>query len=640
MSPRASIFLVLATAHFLFQSSWCIEFVYNSNFSSTNLFLVGSATVDSPPSILTLTNDTIFSIGRGLYPSKISAAAVPLPFATSFIFSMAPYKNILPGHGFAFVFLPSAGIAAADPAQHLGIFNFTNNGDPRNRIFGVEFDVFANQEFDDIDANHVGLDVNSLSSVSSATAGFWGGKSGEKFTELKLNSGVLLDNMFVGFTGATGQLVQSHRILAWSFSNSDFSIGDALTTTNLPSFVLSKNSVIRSKGFIAGVSISSLVFIGVIGLALYAILVKRQRKWREEDVEDWETEYWPHRVHYRDVFAATKGFSEENLIGFGGNTKVYRGVLDGRNVAVKRITISPRESVSGTREFLAEVSSLGRLRHKNLVGLKGWCRKGGESLMLVYEYMEKGSVDKRIFGCEESLMLSWEERMSVIRDVASGIFYLHEGWEAKVLHRDIKASNVLLDKDMSARVGDFGLAKMNNTRQELLSTTRIVGTAGYMAPELVRTGRASTQTDVYSFGVFVLEIVCGRRPIEEGKPGLVEYVWELMGNDRVADARDERLKAKRGYAKDEVERILRIGMLCAHPDPRVRPTMRQVVQIMGDGDGEGIDREGTEVSLLERVRSSQMLGRGEGTHPTFQDVWNSVSGSISLWSSDSLLEGR
>ncbi|CAL9227169.1 unnamed protein product [Arabidopsis halleri] len=680
MFSKVSIFIFFVTSLLLFRSTTCVEFIYNSNFTTTNTLLLGNATVNSPPSILTLTNQTTFSIGRGLYPSRINASssASPLPFATSFIFSMAPFKSLSPGHGFAFVFLPFSETSAASSSQHLGLFNFTNNGDPNSRIFAVEFDVFPNQEFNDINGNHVGVDVNSLTSVASETAGFYGGRDGERFTELRLNSGenyqawiefdgsainvtmaragsrkpirplisiplnltgVLLDDMFVGFTASTGQLVQSHRILSWSFSNSNFSIGDALITRNLPSFKLSGDSVLKSKGFIAVVSSGVVLLVFVIGLLCFYV-VRRRRQGLEGDVEDWETEYWPHRVQYKDVLEATKGFSEENMIGYGGNSTVYRGVLEGKEVAVKRIMMSPRESVGGTSEFLAEVSSLGRLRHKNIVGLKGWSKKGGESLILIYEYMENGSVDKRIFDCDE--MLNWEERMRVIRDLASGMLYLHEGWESKVLHRDIKSSNVLLDKDMNARVGDFGLAKLQNTSKEMVSTTHVVGTAGYMAPELVKTGRASAQTDVYSFGVFVLEVVCGRRPIEEGREGIVEWMWGLMEKDKVVNGLDERIKARGRFETEEVEMALRIGMMCVHPDPRVRPNMRQVVQILEQGRlvEDGGERE---MSLLERVKSSYLLETGEGSrqqHPTFQDVWNSSSYSNSFESYDSILHGR
>ncbi|KAL6201444.1 hypothetical protein ACLB2K_025158 [Fragaria x ananassa] len=142
--------------------------------------------------------------------------------------------------------------------------------------------------------------------------------------------------------------------------------------------------------------------------------------------------------------------------------------------------------------------------------------------MLVYDYMENGSLDKLVFDCDESKMLGFEDMIRVLRDVASGVLYLHEGWESKVLHRDIKASNVLLDKDMNGRLGDFGLARMHS-HGDVLGTTRVVGTVGYLAPEIIHVGRASSQTDVFGFGILILEVMCGRRPIEEGKPPLATH---------------------------------------------------------------------------------------------------------------------
>ncbi|CAK7322463.1 unnamed protein product [Dovyalis caffra] len=539
-----------------------LEFIFNTNFTSTNLLTYGTATTES--SILSLANDTTFTIGRALYPSRIPTkeqnSSTPLPFSTSFIFSIVPYKNRLPGHGFAFVFFPSTGIHGASSAQHLGLFNLTNDGSSSNHVLAVEFDTFMNQEFNDVNDNHVGVDVNSLTSVAQYEAGFW--EDDEKFQGLKLNdgvnyqvwidykdsrinvtmakagasrprkplisellniSGVFLDEMYVGFCGATGQLVQSHKILSWSYSNSNFSIGDALVTRHLPSFATLKKSVSKSTGFIVGVSICCVLVMGC-GVSIYVVLnTRKRRNEKKEKVEDWELQYWPHRIEYQKIYAATKGFRKENVIGFGGNGNVYKGILEGTEVAVKRM--SP-QSEQGMREFLAEVSSLGRLKHRNLVAIRGWCKAEKGGLILVYEYMQNGSLDKRIFECDENSMLSWEERIKVLKDVASGILYLHDGWETKVLHRDIKASNVLLDKNMNARLGDFGLARMHHHGQ-LASTTRVVGTAGYMAPELVHSGRASTQTDVFSFGVLVLEVACGRRPIEEGKPGLVDFFWRL-----------------------------------------------------------------------------------------------------------------
>ncbi|RDX71426.1 putative L-type lectin-domain containing receptor kinase VII.2, partial [Mucuna pruriens] len=289
--------------------------------------------------------------------------------------------------------------------------------DPSNHVFGIEFDVFDNQEFNDINDNHVGVDINSLASFASHAAGFWGGKGGDKFEDLRLNDGenyqvwidyldsrvnvtmalagqrrpekpliselvdlseVLLDEMYVGFCGATGQLVKSHKILVF-----------------LCHWVL---------------------FLG---------RKMSKRKEGEEDIEDWELEYWPQHVRYEDIYAATKEFSDQN------------------------------------------------------------------------------------------------ERVKVLKDVAHGVLYLNEGWEVKVLLRDIKASNVLLDKDINARLGDCGLATMHHHHEHVADTLRVIGTVGFMAPELIHTGRASTQTNVFSFGVLILEVVCERRPNEKNKPALV-----------------------------------------------------------------------------------------------------------------------
>ncbi|KAI9186268.1 hypothetical protein LWI28_015587 [Acer negundo] len=592
MSSQTLILLLVVVLSNL-NSISCLEFVFNTNFNSTNIHTYGNATIEN--SIVSITNQTVFTIGRALYPSKITTKQTnstnPLPFSTSFIFSISTYKNLLPGHGLAFAFFPFDGIVGASSSGYLGLFNLSNDDDNKFKELklknGVNYQAWIDYE-------------DSRINVTMA-------KAGETrpirplISEFLDLSGVLLDEMYVGFTGATGQLVVSQKILSWSFSNSNCSIGDALVTANLPSFVIPKESVFRSKGFVIGVSVGA-VLIVVCGVVIWDVLVRKKREKREgkEEIEDWELQYWPHRISYQEVYAATMGFSEENVIGFGANGKVYKGVLLGVEVAVKRISV---ESEHGMSEFLAEVSSLGRLKHKNLVGLRGWSKKEKENLILIYDYMENGSLDKRIFDCDESLTLSWEEMIKVLKGVASGILYLHEGWESKVLHRDIKASNVLLDKDLNARLGDFGLARMHH-HEELATTTQVIGTPGYMAPEVVRTGRASTQTDVFSFGVLVLEMVCGRRPIEDGKPNLLDWLCMLIERGDLLSALDDRIKAKGCYSDEEVERVVNLGILCACPDANVRPTMRQVLKVL---EGTGLEEEILNVNLLERIETALNL---------------------------------
>ncbi|KAM4100721.1 hypothetical protein ACB094_05G088800 [Castanea mollissima] len=686
--------LFLLPTFLFFQSISAVDFVFNG-FNSSDMLLYGSATVESR--ILTLTNETNFMIGRALYPQKIPTkkpnSSYVYPFSTSFIFSMAPYKNTLPGHGMVFIFVPFTGIEGATSSQNLGLLNYTN-GNSKSHVFGVEFDVFKNQEFDDISANHVGIDVNSLKSVEAHDAGYWpnsqgsnntnsGAQDEKSFKELKLNNGenyqvcidysdslinvtmapvglarpqrpllsvplnlseVFEDEMYVGFTSSTGQLVQSHKLLAWSFSNSNFSLSEMLITTGLPSFVLPKSSIVRSKGFIAAVTVGGFFGIG-LGALLTLFLIKRQRRRarEREEMEEWELEYWPHRITYQEIEAATKGFSEENVIGIGGNGKVYRGVLKGggAEIAVKCIS----HENDGMREFLAEISSLGRLKHRSLVGLRGWCKKEKGSFMLVYDYMENGSLDKWVFECDESKMLSCEDRIRILKDVASAVLYLHEGWEAKVLHRDIKASNVLLDKDMNGRLGDFGLARMHDHGQ-VPNTTRVVGTVGYLAPEVIRSGRASAQTDVFGFGVLILEVMCGRRPIEEGKPPLEEWAWQFMVQGQLLNALDERLRARGGFDEEEVEKVLHLGLLCAYPDPSARPSMRQVVKVLeGKIELDESESEDMDIYLLQKMKSRDMWSEfqqncGSSLHPTFEDIRQTQSSFMSLSWSNSMVEGR
>ncbi|XP_038893488.1 L-type lectin-domain containing receptor kinase VII.1 [Benincasa hispida] len=669
-------FLLLSFPFLLFHSVSALDFLFNA-FNSTDVSLYGNATIES--SFIALTNQTGFSIGRALFPSKIPTkspnSSLPFPFSTSFIFAMAPYRDVLPGHGLVFIFVPATGIDGTAAAQNLGFLNFTLNGNPNNHVFGIEFDVFANEEFNDPDDNHVGINFNSLTSFVTGEAGFWShGGDADSFNRFRLNSGenyqvwidysdfqmnvtmapagmkkprrplintslnlsgIFMDEMYVGFTSSTGQLVQGHNILAWSFSNSNFSLSESLITTGLPSFVLPKDPITKSKWFIAGVTAGGFLVVCFFVTVLGIFIADHRRKARlRAEMEDWELEYWPHRMTYQEIESATKGFAEENVIGIGGNGKVHKGVLagGGSEVAVKRIS----HDNDGMREFLAEISSIGRLKHRNLVSLKGWCKKERGNFLLVYDYMENGSLDKRVFDCEERNMLSCDDRIRVLKNVASGVLYLHEGWESKVLHRDIKASNVLLDKDMNGRLGDFGLARVHGHGQ-VASTTRVVGTMGYIAPELIRTGRASAQSDVFGFGVLILEVMCGRRPIEEGKPPLVDWVRRLVVEGELTAALDERLRKKGGWNEEEVVRVLHLGLVCAHPDPNTRPTMRQVVKVLeGKVELDESENESMNAYLLQKLKSQGIwsdsaVGFGNKLHPTFEDFLQSCSTSLS-WS--------
>ncbi|XP_058202250.1 L-type lectin-domain containing receptor kinase SIT2-like [Rhododendron vialii] len=306
-----------------------------------------------------------------------------------------------------------------------------------------------------------------------------------------------------------------------------------------------------------------------------------RRKKYEDIREDWEREYGPHRFSYKDLFKATRGFIDEDLLGAGGFGKVYRGVLPSskEQVAVKKVS---HDSKQGMKEFVAEIASIGRLRHRNLVQLLGYSRRKGE-LLLVYDYMPNGSLDKFLFSNEKPILV-WEQRYRIIRGVASALLYLHEEWEQVVLHRDVKASNVLLDADLNGRLGDFGLARLYD-RGANPETTHVVGTIGYLAPELTRTGKATTSTDVFAFGAFILEVACGRRPIQPQRSPkeviLVDWVFEKWKEGAILETSDSRLGGD--YLEEEMELVLKLGLLCSKSDAATRPSMRQVIQYL-EGD--------------------------------------------------------
>ncbi|KAF1883966.1 hypothetical protein Lal_00012926 [Lupinus albus] len=413
-------------------------------------------------------------MGHAFYPSpfqfKNSTNGKVFSFSTSFALAIVPEYPKLGGHGLAFTIAPSKDLKAL-PSQYLGLLNSSDIGNFSNHIFAVEFDTVKDFEFGDINDNHV---VNA-----SETAGYYTDDSTKQ--DLTLESGktilawvdydsdqslvsvtlspssnqtqkttlsfvmdlspIFHDAMYVGFSASTGLLASSHYILGWSFKING--IAPTLDLSSLPQ-------------------------------------LPDQRRIKNADViEAWELVIGPHRYSYKELKKATKGFKEKELLGQGGFGKVFKGTLPNSKteVAVKRVS---HESKQGLREFVSEIASIGRLRHRNLVQLLGWCRRCGD-LLLVYDFMANGSLDKYLFD-EPKIVLSWEQRFKIIKDVASGILYLHEG---------------LYEHGSNP------------------STTRVVGTLGYLAPELPRTGIATTSTDVYAFGALLLEVACGRRPIEQ-----------------------------------------------------------------------------------------------------------------------------
>lgn len=643
--------IILSTCHSIF----ALDFLYNS-FSATAgagaplLNLTNDSRLVPP--VIRLTNDSNqFSLGRVFYPSPVpfkpanspNSSNISTSFSTQFVFSILPEDSTSPGFGLAFVLSASTSLPNALAGQYLGLFPRTINNAPAP-LLAVEFDTGRNPEFNDPDSNHVGIDLNSIQSIRTATAGYYSSSNSTANASLvpfnmrngqnvhawiefngprnEINvtiapvglprpvtplltfrdpvlANYVSSEMYVGFSASKTTWVEAQRVLAWSFS--DTGVARDINTTNLPVFELQGSSSGLSPGAIAGIVIGCVLAAG-IGLGLLYWFWWRKGE-EDDEVEDWELEYWPHRFSYEELFQATNGFSNDELLGSGGFGKVYKGVLaNNTEVAVKCVN---HDSKQGLREFMAEISSMGRLQHKNLVPMRGWCRKGNE-MMLVYDYMANGSLNRWIFDKPDQLM-GWEGRRRVLVDVAEGLNYLHHGWDQVVVHRDIKSSNVLLDNEMRGRLGDFGLAKLY-THGGVPNTTRVVGTFGYLAPEVATMAAPTAATDVYSYGVVVLEVACGRKPIDTSVPleedeVLIDLVRKKYTEGRLSDAADKRIQGE--FEVEEMEALLKLGLSCCHPDPLRRPTMREVVALLL-----GEDATATTNSIMSELKTGG--GEDEG----------------------------
>ncbi|KAL4628531.1 hypothetical protein ACB092_05G245900 [Castanea dentata] len=280
------------------------------------------------------------------------------------------------------------------------------------------------------------------------------------------------------------------------------------------------------------------------------------------------------------IRSATDEFSDLNKLGQGGFGTVYKGTLpDGKEVAVKRLL---RKSWQGLEEFKNEIILIAKLQHRNLVKLLG-CGIEGEEKVLIYEYMPNRSLDIFIFDSKRSMQLDWETCYNIIGGIAKGLLYLHEDSRLKIVHRDLKPSNILLDHNMIAKISDFGMARIFCENQNTANTRRVVGTYGYMAPEYAMEGLFSIKSDVFSFGVILLEIISRKRNnrfyLTQHAPTLLAYVWRLWNEGKDLEIVDPLLMES--CQTSEVQRCIQIGLLCVQEDPTDRPTMSTVVALLG-----------------------------------------------------------
>ncbi|XP_038683585.1 probable receptor-like protein kinase At2g42960 [Tripterygium wilfordii] len=288
---------------------------------------------------------------------------------------------------------------------------------------------------------------------------------------------------------------------------------------------------------------------------------------------------WGYWFTLRDLQFATNRFAAENVLGEGGYGVVYKGrLINGTEIAVKKLLNNLGQA---EKEFRVEVEAIGHVRHKNLVRLLGYCIEGVHRI-LVYEYVNNGNLEQWLHGAMRQYgSLTWEARIKVLLGTAKALAYLHEAIEPKVVHRDIKSSNILIDDEFNAKVSDFGLAKLLGSGESHI-TTRVMGTFGYVAPEYANTGLLNEKSDIYSFGVLLLEAVTGRDPVDYGRPAnevnLVEWLKMMVGTKKAEEVVDPNLEVK--PATRALKCALLVALRCVDPDAEKRPKMSQVVRML------------------------------------------------------------
>ncbi|KAL8532212.1 hypothetical protein ACS0TY_008712 [Phlomoides rotata] len=475
--------------------------------------------------------------GDGLGPNTSVAS-----FNTSFLFNIYSLGNDTAGVGLAFLISPNLNIFPANIAPiGLKFFNIWVDYDGENRIMQV-----YNAE----QAERLGPTPRKPDSPTLSRP-------------LDLTDHVNQYSYF-GFSASTGSTKQLISVLRWNLTVHYFSDDNQ----DWLKIVLG-----------AGVPAVVLLVMGAAALGYYCYRRRLALSNPNLVVALNSLPGTPREFDFRDLKKATNGFDENSKLGQGGYGEVFYGLLVKENleIAVKRFS---RESIKGQDDFLAELTIINRLRHRHLVKLLGWCHKNGK-LLLVYEYMPNGSLDKHLFVGPDVDPLGWNLRYKIVSGIASALHYLHNEYDQRVVHRDLKASNIMLDSNFNARLGDFGLARaLENEKTSYAEAEGVLGTMGYIAPECFLMGKATQQSDVYAFGAVLLELVCGKRPgTRVGRFQLVvDWVWYLHRDGKLLEAVDPRLGDN--YVVEEAERLLLLGLACSHPIASERPRTQVIVQMV------------------------------------------------------------
>ncbi|KAI8536704.1 hypothetical protein RHMOL_Rhmol10G0277500 [Rhododendron molle] len=524
-------------------------------------------------------------------------------FNASFLVNIYRVDNSTPGEGLTFMVAPDLDLPPSSYGEFLGLTNSTTDGDNANRLIAVELDTFK-EDFDP-DSNHVGLNINSVRSNitrsltplgfqlvgEGKTANFfnvWVQYDGiKKVIEVYLAPqtyktdptppipanpiltsnlelrGVVNQNSYFGFSASTSNATQLNCVLRWNLTVQHY-VNDEKQelvriglTVGIPAVVL--------------LSAAAVVLVHYFRKKMSLLRSNQQITRRMKSLPG-----MPGAFQYKDLQKATNNFDEKGLLGRGGCGEVFKGYI-----ANEDLEVAVKVFLKGQDDFFSELTIINQLRHRHLVPLLGWCHDKHGKLLLVYEYMPNGSLDKHLFGDTNSKPLSWDRRDKIISGVASALHYLHNDFKSRVVHRDLKASNIMLDSNFDARLGDFGLARALETEKtSYIEAEGVPGTMGYMAPEYLYTGKATEQSDVYAFGAVLLEVICGCRPgTQIGEyNSLVDWVWSLHREGRLLKAVDRRLK--KNYPVEKARTLLLLGLACSHSRASERPKTQEIVQIL------------------------------------------------------------
>ncbi|KAG6709057.1 hypothetical protein I3843_06G107600 [Carya illinoinensis] len=550
----------------------------------------------------------MFSRSFRLWSSNDTAS-----FNSTFVINIYREANWTAGEGLAFLIAPDISRPEESYGQWLGLTSAATDGNRANQMVAIEFDTRKQEDINDPDDNHIGLNINSVRSIKTVTLDDHGIRLSPQIPAnytvwVQYNGASKLMEIFMAKEGVPKpeKPLLSEDINLKDYVRQESFFGFAASTGDDMNIQLNcvlkwdlKIDILPGKSDLTLLKIGAGIVVPVATLlilcgVLYVNKRKRSSRCSDKEYKDvFDTHLrWlpgmPREFKYKDIKKATNNFHESMKLGEGGFGIVYKGILNAKDhgiaseIAVKRFS---RDDIKSKDDFLAELTIIHRLRHKHLVRLVGWCYAKGK-LLLLYDFMPNGSLDEQLYEGSNQNTLNWECRSRILAGVASALHYLHNEYDQKVVHRDLKASNILLDSDYNARLGDFGLARaLDNGRNSYaeLGLAGVAGTLGYVAPECFHTGKATLESDVFGFGIVVLEVVCGRSPriqinYNHHLYSLVDWVWTLHREGSILEAVDERLG--KDYVVDEAKRFLLLGLACTHPIASERPQTQAIFQII------------------------------------------------------------